>query len=108
MDNVIVGKGEIYGKGVYANKDFKKGEIVIRYDLKRLTKKEFQNLSEKERNFTHKHERVVYLYSTPEKYVNHSDNPNTIQDLKNKCDIALKDIKKGEKITTDSSKDDSS
>ena len=28
MDNVVIGKGSISGNGVYANKDFKKGEIV--------------------------------------------------------------------------------
>ena len=106
MDNVIIGKGKIYGNGVYANKDFKKGEVVIKYNLKQLTKEEFQKLSEKENNFVHQHKGIIYLYSSPERYVNNSSNPNTIQDLKNKGDIAIMDIKKGEEITTDSSKDD--
>ena len=71
-----------------------------------LTKEEFYNLPEIEKNFTHLHFGVIYLYSSPERYVNHSSNPNTLQDLKNKCDIAIRDIKKGEEITTDAAKDD--
>ena len=41
---------------------------------------------------------------TPERYVNHSKNPNTHQT--HKCDVVLRDIKKGEMITTDATKDD--
>ena len=106
MSDVIIKKGKIFGKGVFANKDFKKGEIVINYNLKLLTKENFYKLSKLEKSFVHKHWGKIYLYSSPERYVNRSSNPNTIQDLKNKCDIAIKDIKKGKQITTDSSKDD--
>ncbi len=106
MYNVVIGKGKMLGKGVFAYRDFKKGEIVIIYNLKRLTDEEFQKLPEMEKNFVHKHWKITYLYLPPARYVNHSLNPNTIQDLKNKCDIALRDIKKGEEITTDSTKDD--
>jgi len=37
--------------------------------------------------------------------INHSKEPNPIQDLKKECDIALRDVKNGEEITTDASKD---
>lgn len=40
---------------------------------------------------------------SPEKYVNHSCNANTYSD--NFCDIAKRDIKEGEEITADYSKD---
>lgn len=106
MKNVFIGSGNLNGKGVYSNKNFKKGEIVIKYSLKSLTNEEFKNLSENEKKFVHKHYDVLYLYSEPERYVNHSEYPNTYQDLVNKCDIALMDIKKGEAITTNSDKDD--
>ena len=46
-----------------------------------------------------------YLMNSPERYVNHSCEPNCCTDLKNQCDIALKDIKKGEEITTDYGED---
>lgn len=106
MNNVIISKGNLAGKGVYANRDFKKDEIVIKYNLKSLTEQEFKNLQENEKEFTHTHGGVIHLYSEPERYVNHSKNPNTYQDITNECDIALRDIKKGEMITTDATKDD--
>jgi len=103
---IIIGKGNLTGKGVYAGKDFKKGEVVIQYNLRSLTKKEFENLPKDEQQFTHSHWGIIYLYSEPERFINHSEHPNTYQDLINKCDIALRDIKKGEEITCDASKDD--
>lgn len=105
-NNIIIGEGNLAGKGVYANRDFKKGEVVIKYNLKKLSQKEFEGLPENEKEFTHTHWNLIYLYSEPERYVNHSFNPNTYQDLKNQCDIALLDIKKGDMITTNSLKDD--
>ena len=93
-------------KGVYANRDFKKDEVVIKYNLKPLTEAEFANLPESEKMFTHTHWGTIHLYSEPERYVNHSENPNTHQDLISKCDTALRDIKKGEEITSDATKDE--
>ncbi len=110
MDDVVIKKSTIGqfpdGKGVFAKRDFKKGEVVIRYRLKPLTEEERERLTESEKEFTHSHWGQIYLYPEPERYVNHSNNPNTIQDLKKKEDIALRDIKKGEEITTDATKDD--
>lgn len=106
MSNLTIGKGSLAGKGVYANRDFKKGEVVIKYSLKPLTKEKYKNLPKSKKMFTHTHWGVIYLYSEPERYVNHSQNPNTYQDLVKKCDIALRIIKKGEMITTDAKKDD--
>ena len=104
--DVIIDKGNLAGKGVYANRDFKKGEVVIKYNLKPLTEEEFENLPEPEKMFTHTHWGTIMLYSEPERYVNHSFNGNVYQDLVNQCDIALRDIKKGEVITCDATKDD--
>lgn len=108
MKAVVIKKGNLSGKGVFANKNFKKGEVVIKYNLKLLTKKEFENLPKSEKKFVHNHWGKLYLYSSPERYVNHSSNPNTFQDLKKKCDIAIRNIKKGEELTTDATKDDTS
>lgn len=110
MKDLVIKKSKIgqfdNGKGVFADRDFKKGEVVIKYNLKLLTKKESEDLHEDEKEFTHTHYGKIYLYREPERYINHSPNPNTIQDLKNKCDIAKRNIKKGEEITTDATKDD--
>lgn len=106
MSNVIISKGKLAGKGVYANKDFKKGEVVIKYNLKPLSQEEYKKLPRSEKMFTHRQWGVIYLYCEPERYVNHSKDPNTYQDHVKKCDIALRYIKKGEMITTDATKDD--
>jgi hypothetical protein len=106
MKDIIIGKGSLDGKGIYAGRDFKKGEVVIQYKLKALTDEEFRDLLKNERLFVHTHWGTKFLYSEPERYVNHSPNPNTLQDLTKKCDIAICDIKKGEMITTDARKDD--
>ena len=106
MNDVIIGKGNLAGKGVYADRDFKKGEVVIQYHLTPLTKEEGENLPQEDWSFTHIHWGQIYLYARPERYVNHSDNPNTYQDHKKQQDIADRDIKKGEMITCDHSKDD--
>ena len=104
--DVIIGKGNLAGKGVYANRDFKKGEVVIKYHLRPVTEEEFESLPDSEKMFTHTHWGTINLYSEPERYISHSDNPNTYQDLIKQCDIALCDIKKGEEITSDATKDD--
>ncbi len=106
MNNVIIGKGNLAGKGVYANKDFKKGEVVIQYHLRPLSKEEYKKLPKSEKMFTHTHWGQINLYSEPERYVNHSFSGNVYQDLVKQCDIALRDIKKGEPITGDATKDD--
>ena len=106
MDDIVIGKGDLVGKGVYANRDFRKGEVVVRYNLRVLTKAEYEELPESERMFTHIRYGVIYLYSEPERYVNHSYPPNTHQDFRNDCDVASRDIKKGEMITTDATKED--
>lgn len=109
MSDVTIGKGRLAGKGVYANRDFKKDEVVIQYHLKPLTNEEYKKLPAKEKMFTHLHGTIRQLYSEPERYVNHSENPNTYhraKSFKNQADVALRNIKKGEMITGDATKDD--
>lgn len=106
MRDVIVGKGNLAGKGVYAARDFKKDEVVIQYRLKPLTDEEYKKLPEKEQMFVHSHFGRKQLYSEPERYVNHSESPNTYQNLEKQQDIALRDVEKGEMISTNAERDD--
>ncbi len=106
MDDVVIGKGKLAGMGVYANKKFKKDEVVIKYRLKPLTQEEYKKLPRSEKMFTHSQNGQIYLYSEPERYVNHSKTPNTYQNHVNQSDVALRDIEKGEMITTDATKDE--
>lgn len=106
MSNVYIGKGNLAGKGTYANRDIQKGEVVIKYNLKPISRDEYIDLPESEKEFTHAYKGQIFLYPEPERYVNHSDAPNTYQDHILKADIASRDIKKDEMITCDDSKDD--
>jgi hypothetical protein len=106
MSDVTIGVGKLAGKGVFADRDFNKGEVVIKYNLKPLTLEEYKNLPESEKKFVHTHKGQIYLYSEPERYVNHSFKGNVSQDLEKQADIALRDIKKGEEITGDATKDE--
>jgi len=102
--DVIVKKSKIQGRGVFANRDFRKGEVVLRWDTsKKVTKKEFAKLSENEKRYVTFIDGVYTLIPEPERYVNHSCNPNTT--VKKNCDVATKKIKKGEEITADYSED---
>jgi hypothetical protein len=97
MTDVIIGKGTLAGKGVYATRDFKKGEVVVPFHLRELTQEEFDTLPNGEGEWTHTFGGKIYLFPEPERYVNHSDKPTTLPTPQG--DVALHDIKKGEAIT---------
>lgn len=102
--DVIVKKSEIEGKGIFASRDFKKGEVVIKWDIShQLTPEEVKKLPETEKRYIANLEGRYILMQSPAKYVNHSCDANTYAD--NFCDIAKRDIKKGEEITADYSKE---
>lgn len=107
MNDVEIGAGKLDGKGVYAARDFKKGEVVIKYNLQELTFEQYKNLQEPEKSwFTHARKGKIFLYSEPERYVNSSKTPNAYIDLTLGADIALRDIQKGEEVTIESSAED--
>ena len=53
MNDVVVGVGELDGKGVYADRDFVAGDVVMSYRLQPLTRAEFTALPLPERQFVH-------------------------------------------------------
>lgn len=88
------------GIGAFANRDFKKGEVVIKWDLKSLSSQEYNNLSENEKNnFCHQRGGVYWLYPDPERHVNRFHSPNVIPDFEKQANIAIRDIKKGEELS---------
>ncbi|MFH0819503.1 MAG: SET domain-containing protein [bacterium] len=93
-------KSKINKKGVFAAKDFKKGEIVLKWTPKFLGKAEVEKLRNNQKHYIYKVGKDKYLLmQSPEKLVNHSCEANT--QSKNYCDVAARDIKKGEEITSD-------
>lgn len=99
MDAVTIGNGKLAGKGVYAARDFEKGELVVPYNLKELTQAEFDSLPDGEWEWTHSFWGKIYHFPEPARYVNHDDNPSTFPDLDRRGNYALRSIKKGEAIT---------
>ena len=99
-----VKKSQIHGKGVFAGRDFKKGEIVIKWHPKVITKEQLMSLSKKQKTYIQKMGSKYYLMQFPEKFVNHSITPNTF--VLNDCDVAKRKIIKGEEITTRYNKED--
>lgn len=71
----------------------------------KLVLEQVNRLSEEEKKYVTSVEKSVYLLlKSPEKYVNHSCSPNL--EVKNYCDVALRDIHVGEEFTADYAKED--
>lgn len=100
--NIIVKKSRIDKRGVFTARDFKKGEVVLKWRPKILEKLKVDKLSNNEKHHIDRVGKKYFLMQAPEKYVNHSCDPNT--KAKNHCDVAIKNIKKGEEITSNYSK----
>jgi hypothetical protein len=62
-------------------------------------KSDIERLSKKERTYIQKIGNKYYIMQSPERFVNYSCKPNTI--AKNRSDVAVRNIKKGEEITSD-------
>lgn len=105
--DVEVRKSSIHGLGLYALRDFRVGEIVLRWYLSQLiSKDELLSLPEQERKYTHPFdsERIL-IVQPPERYVNHSCDNNT--EVRDFCDVAVRNIAASEEITSDYSSDES-
>jgi SET domain-containing protein len=103
--DVVVKKPKIDKKGVFANRNFIKGEVVLKWNPKKLSKSDADKLPQDEKHYLYKKGGIFYLMQHPERYVNHSCNANTIP--KKLSDVAIRDIKRGEEITSDYGKDSS-
>lgn len=102
--NVIVKESKIHGRGVFAVKDFKRGEPILNVDdshivtnTSKLTKKNYDFDLDFLAN-----DKIVWM-QPPGKYINHSCSPNvyfkTIGGIRKI--YAIRDILKGEELTHD-------
>ncbi len=105
MTSIVIGKGKIDNKGTYANRNFRTGEKVLEWRLKQLSQSEYNKLNTVERKFVHSFWGKMYLFGIPSRYTNHSSKPNTRADFELACDFALRDIKRGEMITTNATEE---
>lgn len=96
------------GKGLFANRDFEKGEIILFHDLtnikKKYTLKEMEESGIDSEHWEYVGRGKYVLDYSLASYVNHSCDPNAYVEFKTLCRrylIALKPIRKGEEITVD-------
>jgi SET domain-containing protein len=101
--DILISDSKINGKGVFANRDFKKGEIILKWKPTKLKKSEISKFDKRYILIDDKGQ--YYLMNPPERYINHSCSPNCYTEVDNQRDITLRNIKKGEEITTTYSKD---
>src|SRR3989304_7322199 len=103
MKNVVVETSKVQGKGVFANKDFNKGEVVLEIDDSHIVKDEAK-LTKYQREFVADwlYDKVV-LMASPERYINHSCDPTTYIKTVGSARkvLAMKNIKKGEEMAYD-------
>jgi len=98
--NIEVKKSKIHGKGVFAKRNFEKGEVVLKWNPKKLSLKKGESPTKEQKKNTISKQGKYYLMQPPERYVNHSCEPNTKMNINKFKDIAIKSIKKGEEITS--------
>ena len=102
MKGIVVKKCKL-GLGVFANKDFKKGDKIFRFKGKIVTSKELPNEFKNDRNILvdplQIGENKFLIIDPPGLYVNHSCDPNS--GFKGLTLFAIKDIKKEDEINYD-------
>jgi SET domain-containing protein len=100
-NDIVIGRSKIGGRGLFARRAFRKGEIVLRWDVSRKIRREnIDSLPLEERHFLNPFDDEFFvLLGEPERYVNHSCANNTrVEEF---TDRAVRDILSGEEITSD-------
>ncbi len=100
MQNIVVNKVNKKNRGVFATKNFKKGELILSIKGKIISKSKLFASS----RYLNDHSGTIgkdkyLIFGYPEKYINHSCDPN-VYEYKRKV-IAMRDIKNGDEITFD-------
>ncbi len=110
-----IGKSKINGLGLFAAQDIPKGTVIWRFNPQldlRLSEEEVQLLPDvvkwnyKHYCFKSKRSDKYILCFDDTRFMNHSNNPNIINEPRHddegeNCDIAFVDIKSGEEIVGD-------
>ena len=95
--SITIANSRIHGKGIFAGRDFKKGEIGLHWDsyARPISDQEYAKLTEGQK-------RMVFdgkLYASASQFINHSCEANV--GSVDGYDTAIRDIKRGEEITCD-------
>jgi len=105
MKSYIIKDSKIHGNGLYANKDFKKGELIFGVDISKLPRVNPKEVTDEEELHVDYVGRGQYVIGThPYAYINHSCDPNVFvkhETIARSKYYAMKDVKKGEQFTYD-------
>jgi SET domain-containing protein len=104
MKNVVVKKSRISGKGVFSNRSFKKGEVILEMDDSHVVTDQTELTKEQhELELDYLADGKIVIMQVPERYINHSCDPNsyvkTVSGIRKV--FAMRDIQKGEEIVGD-------
>ncbi len=90
---VEIQDSKIHGKGAFAIRDIKKDEVIWKWDLSVI-------VTEEDQHFVCKYDQGRYVVNqAPYRFINHSCAPNV--KTVDFSDIAIRDIKAGEELTSD-------
>jgi len=104
MKNVVVKESRISGKGVFSNRSFRKGEVILEMDDSHVVT-DSSKLTKEQHEFELDYlaDGKIVVMQAPERYINHSCDPNsyvkTIRGIRKA--FAMRDIQKGEEIVGD-------
>lgn len=102
-ENVRVAESSKEGQGVFAKRNFNEGDVVLEIDDTHVIENENTLTSEQHAYDLDYLEDKIVLMQSPEKFINHSCDPNTYTKTEDgiRRVIAMRNIKEGEEITYD-------
>jgi uncharacterized protein len=100
-DDIEIRQSNISGRGIFARRQFRKGETVLRWDIsQKIGRDNVDSLSSEQHQFLNPFDDDSFVVlGEPERYVNHSCANNTR--VEQFTDVAVRDIVPGEEITSD-------
>ena len=114
MKKLIIKRAGKKGKGLFAGRGFKKGELILKHDLKKLKRYSLKQIGElvkkgkitkeesEHSDYVGRGKYVIDFH--PFSYINHSCEPNVLirhRTMSEREVFAMRDIKKGEELTCD-------
>ncbi len=98
--DVVVKQSGIHGRGVYALRAFRIGEIVLAWDTsKRVSARNAASMSGSDSFYLHPYDPATwFVVQSPECFVNHSCGNNT--EARGFADVAVRNIATSEEITS--------